>query len=339
MRLAERFADRRARAYHSTFATTFSIDFDAVEQILLPNVLGCGSTNVALLADPRMVTMALSSGLSLPRQLGIAYAMGIPNTGQTLFHPKIVLQLGRDGGRLFVSSANLTTAGLAGNAEVAVELDCAAAAGPELALVQAAWRYLDAITPAGPCASRDALEWARERTPWLRAQPSREGPVELPDGTSAAFLARPGGGAIGARFADLVGGDEVELLAVVSPYWDEGLEALSHLRGALQPLRTVVLLDPGAHDFPAKALQAGSVDVIDMSDLLWPGRFKHAKVLLARTASHDHILVGSANCTAAALGTNRFDGSNAEACLYRRLVRGAGAEALGLEELMALKPI
>ena len=339
MRLAERFADRRARAYHSTFATTFSVDFSAVEQILLPNALGCGSTNVALLADPRMVTMALSAGLSMPHQLGIAYSVGVPATGRSLFHPKIVLQLGRDGGRLFVSSANLTTAGLAGNAEVAIELESEAVASPELALIQAAWRYLEGITPAGPCASRDALEWARERTPCLRIPVPSGALTVLADGTAAAFLARPGGGGIGARFADLAGGGEVELLAVISPYWDESLEALAHLRRALKPGRTAVLLDKGSHDFPATAPEAARVDVIDISERLWPKRFKHAKILLARTAAHDHLLIGSANCTAAALGTDGFAGSNAEACLYRRLPRGAGAATLGIEELFALPPV
>lgn len=339
MRLAERFADRRVRPYHSTIATTFSLDFGAIEQIVLPNVLGCGCTNLALLADPRMVTMALSSGLSPPRQLGTAYALAAPVTDATLFHPKLVLQLGRDGGRLFVSSANLTTAGLAGNAEVAVEVECGPATAPELALVQAAWRYLDGLVPSGPSATRDALEWARERSPWLRLAVRGDEPTILADGTAAAFLARPGGPGIGARFAALVGPDGVELLAVVSPYWDERLEGLAHLRRVLRPERTAVLLDRGSHDFPAGAPEAASIDVIDISERLWPKRFKHAKVLLARTSSHDHLLIGSANCTMAALGDERFAGSNAEACLYRRLPRGAGAAALGLEELLGLEPI
>ena len=339
MRLAECFADRRTRPYHSTFATTFSLDFGAIEQILLPNLLGCGSTNVAIIADPRMATMALSSGLSLPRQLGVDYALTAPTVNAALFHPKIVLQLGREGGRLFVNSANLTTAGLAGNAEVAVELECGVSDAPELALVRAAWRYLDALVPVGPSAARDAVEWARERSPWLRYAATVDEPVMLNDGTVAAFLARPGDGGLADRFVALIGADSVELLAVISPYWDERLEALAYLRQLLHPLRTAVLLDRGSHDFPAGAPEAALIDVIDISERLWPTRFKHAKVLLARTTLHDHLLVGSANCTAAALGSEGFAGSNAEACLYRRLPRGTGAAALGLEGLFDLEAI
>src|SRR3546814_14225206 len=53
-----------------------------------------------------------------------------------------------------------------------------------------------------------------------------------------------------------------------------------------------------------------------------------AKVFVALTKHHDHILFGSANCTTAALSSA---GSNAEACVYRRLPAGTAVKALGLD--------
>ena len=41
-----------------------------------------------------------------------------------VFHPKLVVQLGRNGGRIIVSSANMTATGLAGNLELAGEFTC-----------------------------------------------------------------------------------------------------------------------------------------------------------------------------------------------------------------------
>lgn len=339
MRLVERFADRKARAYHSTFATTFSLDFGAVEQLFLPNAFGCGSTNIVVVADPRMATMALSSGLSLPRQLGLDYELVVPAVSGAIFHPKLVLQLGRDGGRLFVSSANLTSAGMAGNLEVAVELDCTAASLPELALVKSAWDYLDQLVPSSPCAARDAVEWARQRSPWLRVATRGADPVQLDDGTFAAFLARPDARGIGERIIGMIGSERTETLAVVSPYWDEKLEALSYLRRELRPARTAVLLDPYAHDFPSDAPAAADLEIIDVAEHLGASRFKHAKVILAQTDLYDHLVVGSANCTTAALGKEGFGGSNAEAVLYRRFPRGAAAAALGLDEILNFEPI
>ena len=57
------------------------------------------------------------------------------------------------------------------------------------------------------------------------------------------------------------------------------------------------------------------------------------------TAEHDHVLSGSANCTVAALGGEGFAGSNAEACVYRRLPRGTATAALGMDSWLAAEPI
>src|SRR3546814_21004 len=57
-------------------------------------------------------------------------------------------------------------------------------------------------------------------------------------------------------------------------------------------------------------------------------RFTHAKIFVAMTKHHDHVLFGSANCTTAALSGA---GGNAEACVYRRLTSGTAVDALGLD--------
>jgi hypothetical protein len=196
-----------------------------------------------------------------------------------------------------------------------------------------AWRYLDDIVPGKAGAAREAMEWARRRTPWLDAAPppSQQGVVTLADGSAAAFLARPGGSGIGQRFAALVD-EPVERLVVISPYWDDALLGLAALETWLAPTRTQILLDTRSHVFPLSAVRAHH-EIVDIADVR-PGRFTHAKLLLARTATHDHLLIGSANCSLSALGTEAFDGRNAEACLYRRLPRGMGTAALNLDALL-----
>lgn len=70
MRLYERFADK---GYHSSIATTFGIDFDAYENIVLPRIRGAGCRNNMVLADARMLTHALGGASPLPRQAGRLY--------------------------------------------------------------------------------------------------------------------------------------------------------------------------------------------------------------------------------------------------------------------------
>jgi hypothetical protein len=104
--------------FHTCIATTFGIDFDAYENIVLPRLRGAGCLNNALLADGRMLTYALDGASVLPRHAGRHYTVaGVPMSG--VFHPKITLQLGRRNGRLMVASANMTAPGLAGNLELA----------------------------------------------------------------------------------------------------------------------------------------------------------------------------------------------------------------------------
>src|SRR3546814_8266462 len=65
-------------------------------------------TNLLLIADDRMAAMALTDGSRLPVALGRDYALHSPPASDGIFHPKIILQLGRETGRAFVSSANAT---------------------------------------------------------------------------------------------------------------------------------------------------------------------------------------------------------------------------------------
>ncbi|TBD50457.1 hypothetical protein ELH22_37785 [Rhizobium ruizarguesonis] len=331
MKYLDRMARRiGGRPYHSAISTTFAIEFAALEEAMLPQLMASGATNILVIADERMASMSLSDGSRLPSQLGRDYALASPPIADGLFHPKIVLQLGRKGGRLFVGSANVTAAGLAGNAEAVIEIECGDEPSPEGEIVRAAWSYLHALALDRSKSATDAINWTKDRAPWLR-QKGEARPVTLEDGTVMAFLTNGGRAGIGQQFLDLVGDAPVEELVVVSPYWDEDLSALKFLQQQLHAENISVLLDVANVGFPVGAVRPPEVEFRQLPRRL-TGRFAHAKIFIASTNEHDHVLVGSANCTAAALGTLGQSKSNAEACIYRRLPAGRAAEALGLEE-------
>jgi hypothetical protein len=336
VKLPERLARRSGRAFHSAVATTFAIEFSAVEEILLPQLMASGASNLLLMADERMVAMALSNGSALPTALGRDYALHSPPASDGIFHPKIILQLGRDAGRAFVSSANATGAGLAGNAEVAIEIECTGEESPEREIIRSIWRYLNGLVSAEPSPARDALRWARERAHWLEGPPGAS-LQDRDDGSGIAFLHAPEDQGIADQFVALVGGAKVRRLVVISPYWDSGLAALADLARRLAPRQIILPIDTEQHEFPVGARFAKTPRIVD---LRWPSpRFTHAKIVVAMTAKHDHVLFGSANCTTAALGRPGGVGSNAEACIYRRLPRGAATLALGLDRWIDADPI
>ncbi|MGB3928611.1 MAG: hypothetical protein WBL20_06585 [Sphingobium sp.] len=328
VKLPERLGRRSGRPFHSAIATSFAVEFAAVEEILLPQLMASGASNLLLLTDERMAALALSDGSTLPTTLGRDYALHSPPSTDGIFHPKIILQIGRDGGRAFVSSANLTAAGLAGNAEVSIEIECKDDDSPERAIIRSIWHYLDALVPSEPSPARDALRWARERAGWLDGA---EEPVlqELDDGSAIAFVHAPGEQGIGDRFVSFVGDAPVQTLVVISPYWDHDLATLAGISRRLSPKRIILPIDCSNHEFPVDASFASKPRIVDLD---WPSqRFTHAKILIASTGQHDHILFGSANCTTAALGREGSRGANAEACIYRRLPKGMASEALALD--------
>lgn len=321
----------RRGPFHSAFATTFAIEFAAFEELLLPQLIASGATNTLLVADGRMAAMAMTDGSLLPMQLGRDYEMvrTVPEAG--LFHPKVLLQLGRKSGRLFVGSANVTALGIAGNAEAVIELECTDHPGPSQTIIRSAWHYLTrTLASESDGAARDALEWARKRTPWLAGE-ADDSAQTLDDGSVVAFWGGWSGmTGIGQRFVSAIGSDPVERLVIVSPYWDDTLDALSALMAGLRAGEGVVLLDPDNHIFPLHADLPGDVSFRRLPPKL-KGRFAHAKIFIASTATHDHVLVGSANCTMAALGESTF-GRNAEACIYRRHPRDTVVDALEIAD-------
>jgi hypothetical protein len=329
MRLYERFADK---GYHSSLATTFGIDFDAYENIVLPRLRGAGCRNNMLLADGRMLTHALGGASALPRQAGRYYsAAGARAPG--LFHPKLFLQVGRKGGRLIIGSANMTAAGLAGNLEIVAMIECETDDSGAQRLIAQAWQYLSGlIDPADPMlpVQRD---WMLSRAAWLRTAVPATSVVSLGDGTEAALLIADRQSGIGRRFADLIN-EPVKRLTVISPYWDERLAALSYLDERLSPLEIAAIIDRDTGLFPGDA--ASSIHNLKLyhREKFEVGRFIHAKAVIAETDSCDHLLFGSANCTVAALGKAEVAGSNDEACIYRRLPAETAIDALGLSKLL-----
>lgn len=331
MKLFECFA---TKGFHTSVVTTFNVDLNAYESIALARLRDAGCNNNIVIADDRMLGYALGPGATRPRHAGRRYSIiGVPASG--VFHPKLILQLGRASGRLLVASANMTAAGLAGNLEVVGEVRAEGDDFEALPLLRAALEFVasfvaDAVTP------RKQIEWAMRRTPWIRSQ-SDGAVIDLKDGGRLGFLSSAGAVGIGEQFAELVGRRKVKRLLIASPYWDPGLGALRQLHNRLGAKSVALLLQPKNALFPVHAL--GRKDPIQLFGIdrvegTTASRFAHAKVFIAETSAGDCVLYGSANCTEAALGKGAAPGDNAEACLYRELPAGEAAQALGLERAL-----
>jgi hypothetical protein len=331
MKLYDRFG---ARGFHSSFITTFGIDFDTYENVCLNRLRGAGCTNNFILPDSRMLSYALDGASVLPRYAGRLYvASGMPTRGG-VFHCKLFLRLGRRSGELLVGSANMTAPGLAGNRELIGMVECGPEDSGERQIVASAWSYLDAHVDRTQSATAQQIAWMRARTPWLADTEPAVGLTVLRDNSQAAFLTNDSETGIGRRFIDLIAERPVTRLIVISPYWDGSLAALTYLMTQLAPRETILLIEPKKRLFPSDALKdLPDLKLRDIS-VLDPTRFFHAKAIIAQTAQADHVLFGSANCTNAALGTASSPGINEEACLYRRLPPQFAIPLLTIEKFL-----
>ena len=215
MKLYELFADKE---FHTSIATSFGIDFDAYENIVLPRLRGAGCRNNVVVVDGRMLIHALDGGSRLPRFAGKSYTV-IDAGAKGVFHPKLFLQVGRRRGRLIVSSANLTTPGLAGNLEIVDIVECTEADSGEQQLIAQAWAYLSRFVRRDQRALTHQLDWMLARTPWLKAADPTTQVVGLLDGTRAALLTTGQATGIGRSFAEFIDRPVSRLIAI-SPFWD-----------------------------------------------------------------------------------------------------------------------
>lgn len=322
--------------FHTSIATTFGVDFDAYENILLARFRGTGCHNNLLVVDNGMLSFALDGASPMPNYAGKNYTV----TGakaKAVFHPKVVLQLGRKAGRMIVSSANVTASGLAGNLEVAALIECDGSDCAETGLIAAGWQYLERFLDRDDEGIRHQLSWMWSRTPWLKSAKPAEGVVKLADGSKAGFLATGRTAGVGEQFLQCIGSSRVNRLIAISPYWDDELSALSFLATRTSALNVCALVETERQAFPKTALVNNPQ--VQVHDLTRTDRFVHAKVFIAQTDDADHVLFGSANCTISALGDGNFAGLNEEACLYRALPPGAAVDALDLSNDLDTAPL
>lgn len=313
--------------FHSAFMTTYAFGALAFEDIPFAKLRGAGCRNITVLADRGMVNQAFSE-FGPPRFAGTSYHL-VKADAPGVFHPKITMLIGETKGRLIVGSANLTALGLGGNKEQVASIYYSSDAPENAKYFVSVLAYLRRYVPQDDQWFPVCLRRAMRSAPWLSnvnfdlAFDAR--------GTSnvTLLLDRPEFTVLDQIVAS-IGEDTVKRLVIVSPYWDAELRGLALLRLALDNPVTDILIDGTVGGFPASMLSSVSnVSLFDVSPQA-EGRFLHAKLIIAQGERWDHVISGSMNCTFPALMGSTTQG-NAEAGIYKRLVRSTAIEALGLE--------
>ena len=129
--------------------------------------------------------------------------------------------------------------------------------------------------------------------------------------------------------AEAVGKDNVEILYILSPFFDANLETLVGLKNTLKPKRIVLLLQSATVSVPGERLKKiAGLQAYELGDA--GSRYAHAKLVIAESRRSSVMLAGSHNVSSQA-----FEGKNYEVSILR--ISGNGdrfSDLLGLAELI-----
>ncbi len=324
----------REPGFHTALMTTFRFDAGVFENVVRPRLRANGCRNIAVLADADMLNKTYVE-MGFPASAGVRYHLAKRSVSGA-FHPKMLLQLGKDKGRLTVGSANLTGAGLHSNLEILEVLDVAQDDMRAAPLLAAALSYFESHTDPRDRAMRQALEVVSKNTEWLRlATAARR--AETPNGV-LELVSEEAEVTIADRLVDALGGRKVSRVILAAPFWDQDLNAVRVLQDRLSPECMAMVVDPEAQDFDAaafKALEGVSLHSASNLPACEKRRF-HAKLIIAQTSQGDLVLSGSANVSSAALLKLGGHG-NAELCILRWELPGAAVQRLGFDDALAIE--
>ena len=276
---------------------TFNVDLLFFEQMVFEPLYGAGCRNTLVLCDPGQYTAALDDIEQL-HYAGQRYLLLPARTCQGVFHPKLILLTSPEGGRLFLTSGNLTKAGYAHNWEVVTRFECSAKSADAVGWLACRWaievlsQIAQASDPSGLVGQR--VEQIRSTTKWLRQEPppDPEVPVWLLHNLEVPLLDQ-----VLARYRTTDASLVTEAI-MVSPFFDPQAIAIAQFLDACHPKRVDVYTQENTHGLApgemAKVMQRydGQVRLYHL-DL--GKRRLHGKVLMFRTQQGVWLATGSAN--------------------------------------------
>lgn len=263
-----------------------------------------------------------------------------------LLHAKVTALLWERSARLFLGSANLTSAGYRRQVEAALAIDldenCRVPRPVIDELIAEIRRFVDLVPgpPTGPKGrALDTVDRLTTYVDMLALPRASRGDIHL-----AVAPARPGISPID-RLADVWRGGQPLWATVLSPFWDDTTPApaLGAVRRRLtgrpasqRSMRCVVAVDPftGTVQAPASLTTQPGTDVVAFEPRDSEPRALHAKLLLVESGDWLAALIGSSNATGAGLGLHPNHGHH-----ELNVWLGCPAKSRTAKHLRALAPM
>ena len=307
------------RSYHSCLITTYSFDFYYFEKSVMRILRSKGIGNISVFIDNNIFQGILGKiGSSNSRVYSIS-----PINSNGCFHPKVYMFFGEKQGLLIIGSGNLTSSGHGKNDEIwgAFHFD---ATDPKYSqLFSNSWSFLEKVSQNVKGFAKEKIRWIKEYTPWIETLPSPNSSnfETLDNSTQIAFLNNNSETSIFQQLSEFVPYDKVKELTIVAPYFDSKGKIIELFSKLLPKAIINVLVDDknGVLPFGLDASIANQVNFYHWNDC-FSNRDDdkdfsrlHAKLFNFSLNDNSQLcLLGSANASVAALGTENISAINEE---------------------------
>lgn len=334
--------------FHSAVLTTFSIDLVHFDNFLVNLLRRKKICSINVFADLDQMAEAMEwVSPSFIGNAGRKYSItNIESRGA--FHPKINFFVGDDAVMVLIGSGNLTVAGHGKNHEVFTGFMIDENDSSQRPLIAECWHYIKAIAHRGTDFDKQRIlhEIPANCSLLDDTQVHPHLVHRVKDGLEAALLYNDGTSGILKQLSQIVPMQNVQAMTVVSPFFDEQGTILTMLAQLCPNTKIDVLLQSDCQLPPSKMEGHKRINFYDFdSTTRGKKNFKtfqrlvHAKILHFKTADKEYCLIGSANATVAAMGTDVSRGVNEEMCVLYISESPKFLSALGIKHAKEKIPV
>ncbi len=323
--------------FHSVVMTSFSFDFYHFESQVLRTLKTKGVTNINLFVDSKMLDQSMGFATGHLKSLSTSYSVtGIHAKG--VFHPKITLLAGDHEVMLLFGSGNITNGGHGRNHEAfsvfyATEEDTA-----QLLLIIEAWTYIKRITQEVQGVSKEKLKWVEDSCALLRKPMGQRHQFHTVSEDYRALLLYNDERSIWSQLKNIIT-TEIEEIKVFCPFYDESGSLLLKLREQFPTASIAAFVQERKGIHPFKLEEGAGIRYYDWDEIK-RGKLRdskqekpklHAKLFWFKFGNEEYLILGSANATIPAFGTDTARGINDEFSVLIHVTDTDILETLGLD--------
>ncbi|APG59015.1 hypothetical protein [Christiangramia salexigens] len=307
------------RKYHSCIITSYTFDILFFEQAVLPRLRRAGIRNINIFVDAKMFHKQLENFqgkeyLSQNRDYSIT-----PVFLDGAFHSKSLLAVGNTKGLLAIGSGNITGSGLSNNEEIWSAFHYKNNENLTEGIFSKSIKYLDSLKKYSYAANLKKINWISENSTWYSHLLNRNSDTTNQlDGKSKISIYTTN--ADSSFFQEIItqvprNPKEIKIL---SPYYNKSGKLILKLLEYLTPDKIHCVVDPDYGNIPIELNGHPSIEFSEWSNLSVDKKMKkslHAKAYQFEYDDSSIFLLGSANATSEAFGTDKSPAKNAEILL------------------------